>query len=70
MSLESAQKLRKNGDKVQRVHVDLEVFFSQEAIGLSNDKIYSATVLLILRENLICSRVLFLKEAVINHKIN
>ena len=41
MSLESAQKLRKNGDKVQRVHVDLEVFFSQEAIGLSNDKIYS-----------------------------
>ena len=30
MLLESAQKLRKNGDKVQRVHVDLEVFFPRK----------------------------------------
>ena len=32
----SAQKLGGNGDKMQGVHVDFEVFFSP--IGLSNDK--------------------------------
>ena len=45
MLLESAQKLGKNGDKMQGVHDDFEVsfFFTQEAIGLLNDKIYSVT---------------------------
>ena len=42
--LESAQKLRKNGDKMQGVHVDFEVFFfTQEAIGLRNEKMHSVT---------------------------
>ena len=52
-------------------------------MGLSNDKIYNVkedviycyklalcdTVLLIVRENLVCGRVLLLKEAVIDDKV-
>ena len=44
MLLESAQKLGKNGDKMQEVHDAFEVsFFHPGAIGLLNDKIYSVT---------------------------
>ena len=39
--IRKCQKLRKNGDKMQGVHVDYNFFFTQEAIGLSTDKIYN-----------------------------
>ena len=38
--IESAHKLGENGDKMQGKHVDFEGFFTQEAIGQSDDKIY------------------------------
>ena len=40
---ESAHKLGENGDKMQGKHVDFEVFFTQEAIGQRDDKIYGVT---------------------------
>ena len=40
---ESAHKLGENGDKMQGKRVDFEVFFTQEAIGQSDDKIYGVT---------------------------
>ena len=40
---ESAHKLGENGDKMQGKHVDFEVFFTQEAIGKRDDKIYGVT---------------------------
>ena len=41
--IESAHKLGENGDKMQGKHVDFEGFFTQEAIGQSDDKIYGVT---------------------------
>ena len=41
--IESAHKLGENGDKMQGEHVDFEGFFTQEAIGQNDDKIYGVT---------------------------
>ena len=41
--IQGTHKLGENGNKMQGKHVDFKVFFTQDAIGQSDDKIYDVT---------------------------